>query len=106
MDNLEARTALGTMVSKKLKEALFIAENAARGQFPSTAAIQSGLEFDYPVIHAVVVANLRMENQHKQQRKRNGAYLPKSYYARKVLPKLNKARRIQVEVQRQMQLRA
>jgi len=47
-----------------------------------------------------------MEDQHKQQRKRTGARVPKSYYARKVLPKLNKARRIQVQVQRQMQLRA
>jgi len=72
---------------------------------PRRALILS-LEFDYPEIHVVVGASLRMEDQHKQQRKRTGARVPKSYYARKVLPKLNKARRIQVQVQRQMQLRA
>ena len=49
------------------------------------------LEFDYPDIHVVVGAKLQLENQHKQQRKRSGTYVPKSYYARKVLPVLNKA---------------
>jgi len=30
------------------------------------------LEFDYPEIHVVVGASLRIEDQHKQQRKRTG----------------------------------
>jgi len=39
---------------------------------PRRALILS-LEFDYPEIHVVVGASLRMEDQHKQQRKRTGA---------------------------------
>lgn len=46
VQNLEARTLLGEIVSKKLKVALWIAENAARGEFPSTKPIRSGLTFE------------------------------------------------------------
>ena len=44
--NLEAREALGMLVSKKLKETLYLAENAARGEFPSLTPINSGLKFN------------------------------------------------------------
>lgn len=50
LDNLEARTELGILVSRKIKEAFYIAENAARGNFPNSKKIDTGLDFDYEVI--------------------------------------------------------
>ena len=44
--NVEARDAMGMLVSKKLKETLYLAENAARGEFPSTVPINTGLKFN------------------------------------------------------------
>lgn len=49
-DNLEARTELGILVSRKIKEAFYVAENAARGNFPSSKKIDTSLDFDYEVI--------------------------------------------------------
>ena len=104
-DNLEARTTLGILVSKKITEALYIAENAARGSFPSITPIKSGLKFDYPALNALVNANLRKGMNEKLERKRNGLYVPKTYFSRKVKPKLDKAKKIQIEVERQIKLR-
>jgi hypothetical protein len=104
-DNLEARTTLGILVSKKLKEAFYIAENAARGSFPSITPIESGLEFDYPALYELVNVNLNMDTLEKRELKSAGLYVPKTYFARKVKPKLDKAKKIQIEVERQIKLR-
>ena len=48
--NLETRTYLSILASKHLSDALCIAENAARGKFPSLDPINSGLKFDYIAI--------------------------------------------------------
>jgi hypothetical protein len=48
--NLETRTYLSILASKHLSDALCIAENAARGKFPSLEPIKSGLKFDYLAI--------------------------------------------------------
>jgi hypothetical protein len=48
--NLETRTYLSILASKNLSDALCIAENAARGKFPSLEPIKSGLKFDYVTI--------------------------------------------------------
>jgi hypothetical protein len=101
-DNLEARTALGILVSKKIREALYIAENAARGVFPSLSHIDSGLAFDYPVIHELCKINLKLENEDKRNRIKLGERVPRSFFVRKVLPKQNKAKIIQIEVQKYM----
>jgi hypothetical protein len=39
---------LTMLMSKHLKEALYISENAARGRFPSREPLENCLEFDYP----------------------------------------------------------
>lgn len=44
--NLEARERIGQLVSKMAREALYIAENAARGKFPSKDPIKN-IDFDY-----------------------------------------------------------
>jgi hypothetical protein len=48
--NLETRTYLSILASKNLSDALCIAENAARGKFPSLEPIKNGLKFDYVTI--------------------------------------------------------
>ena len=48
--NLETRTYLSILASKNLSDALCIAENAARGKFPSLEPIKTGLKFDYVTI--------------------------------------------------------
>ncbi|CAN4265943.1 hypothetical protein MCERHM31_00103 [Methylophilaceae bacterium] len=48
--NLETRTYLSILASKNLSDALCIAENAARGKFPSLEPIKNSLKFDYVTI--------------------------------------------------------
>ena len=48
--NIETRTYLSILASKNLSDALCIAENAARGKFPSLEPIKNGLKFDYVTI--------------------------------------------------------
>ena len=48
--NLETRTYLSILASKNLSDAICIAENAARGKFPSLEPIKSSLKFDYVTI--------------------------------------------------------
>jgi hypothetical protein len=45
--NVEVRSYLTMLASKNLKIALYIAENAARGKFPSQDPIETGLNFDW-----------------------------------------------------------
>ncbi len=46
--NIKARRYLSIVVSKNLKEALNICENAARGKFPDKSNTTSSLKFNYP----------------------------------------------------------
>ncbi len=48
--NLETRTYLSILASKHLSDALCIAENAARGKFPSLSPVKTRLKFDYVTI--------------------------------------------------------
>lgn len=48
--NLKARRYLSIVVSKNLREALNVCENAARGKFPNKANTSSKLKFNYPWI--------------------------------------------------------
>jgi hypothetical protein len=49
--NLYSRSYLGMFVAKKFKEALFVAENAARGLFPLTTEPKFYLNFDLTHLH-------------------------------------------------------
>jgi len=64
--NKKSRKYLSMLVSKNLKEALNICENAARRKFPSNEPSGSNLNFNYPWIMS---ANNEME-QHKAAYKR------------------------------------
>ncbi len=48
----QARTYVSNLISRNIKEAYYISENAARMKFPSKDAINSGLAFDYNYIES------------------------------------------------------
>jgi hypothetical protein len=52
-NNLETRTYLSILASKNIKQAFYIAENAARGKFPCQEPIDTGLKFDFDKINAI-----------------------------------------------------
>ena len=49
-NNHEVRTYLSILASKNLKQAFYIAENAARGRFPSLEPVNNAMKFDYIAI--------------------------------------------------------
>jgi len=103
--NLEARTALGILVSKKLKEALYLVENAARGKFPSTEPIKSGLTFKDAEILEITDLQYELNTKNKRDRKEKGLYVPKSYYLRKILPKWKIEMEKKLEIEKQVRLK-
>jgi|APCry1669189034_1035192.scaffolds.fasta_scaffold19713_2 hypothetical protein len=52
--NLDARERVGQLVSKMIKEALYLSENAARGSFPNMSPVQ-GVSFDYQRTYQAVL---------------------------------------------------
>ncbi len=74
--NLEARTKLGILVSKKLKEALCLAENAARGNFPSLEPIGFGLKFDYATSYAATANHRKLHSKDCLERYKLGLHIP------------------------------
>ena len=105
LDNLEARTALGVLVSKKLKEALYIAENAARGIYPSNAKIRTGLEFDGDEIYRIQKNNTTLFLAEMKERNKVGL----GYFLPAIVKKRNRKqeakKKIEQEIERQVQLK-
>lgn len=91
--NVELRSYLTMLASKNLKLALYIAENAARGVFPSQEPIQTGLDFDLDRI-------ARLENEYdwdyekiiqfRKQNKNHMKYMSPSLGHRKTRKKMPK----------------
>jgi hypothetical protein len=79
VSNDEARRALGALVSRKLNQALSIAENAARGMFPSDQTLEAGLEFDYIGQAAITNQLVSLEQKALRQRYKNGLYVPQRH---------------------------
>lgn len=52
--NQQAREYLGMLVSKNIAEALVVAENAARGLFPSKEPVASSLSFDFELLAKIL----------------------------------------------------
>lgn len=100
--NVEAREAMGMLVSKKLKETLYLAENAARGEFPSLTPINSGLKFNS---HDQITAqNLSSKAHIDEIENANRQGLPSPF--KKAARKFTRNKRlIKKEVERQVRLR-
>lgn len=105
LDNLEARTALGVLVSKKLKEALYIAENAARGIYPSNAKIKTGLEFDGDEIYQIEKNNTTLFFSEMKERRKVGLGYHFTAVAKKFNRKQDAKKKLESEIERQVQLR-
>lgn len=75
-NNLEARTYLSILASKNIKQAFYIAENAARGLFPYQEPIDTGLKFDFDYVNKIAnsYTNRAMELA-IQAEKSNEAYM-------------------------------
>jgi hypothetical protein len=97
-DNLEARTTLGILVSKHLKEALYLAENAARGIFPLLDPIDSGLSFDYAKTWALGNDQIKLAHKSRQNKIKAGVSIRKTYYERKIKPMLKRQKAIEAMV--------
>ena len=106
IDNLEARTSLGILVSKHLKEALYLAEHAARGIFPSVEAIDTGLTFDFEKTWLLAKNQIKLAYTQRQKKIKNGEYVRKTYYERKVKPMLKRQKAIEAMVQARLLLQS
>ncbi len=106
IDNLEARTSLGILVSKHLKEALYLAENAARGIFPSIDPIDTGLGFDFEQTWLLSQNQIKLAHSLRQKKIRNGEYVRKTYYERKVKPMIKRQKAIEAMVQARLLLQS
>lgn len=99
---MEARDAMGMLVSKKLKETLYLAENAARGEFPSTVPINTGLKFNsYDQISAQKLSSQALIDEFSKI-EREGLPNPFKKAARKFA---RNRKIIKKEVERQVQQR-
>ena len=58
----EVRSYLGVFISQKFSEANLIAENAARGDFPSTKPLEFALDFDYKKIYDILKTANQIES--------------------------------------------
>lgn len=81
VSNDEARRALGALVSRKLNQALLIAENAARGKFPCDEPLNSRLEFDYTNQFEITDQALSLEQRSLRKRYASGMYVQKRHLA-------------------------
>lgn len=102
--NEEARTILGVLVSKHLKEALWIAENAARGSFPSMDPIATGLDFDYLAAWRMSGIAIGVAAKARHKKKLAGERVRKTYYERKVRPAINRQKTIDALVEARLQI--
>lgn len=84
-DNEPARMTLGVLVSKHLKEALWIAENAARGIFPSLEPIDTGLELDFAATYQLGKTPIGIAAMERHRKIKAGERVKKTYYEEGVL---------------------
>jgi hypothetical protein len=102
--NERARTFLGMLVSKHLKESLWIAENAARGTFPSLQPIDTGLEFDFSLTYQLSSKIIILSHTARSQKIKDTQRVQRTYYDRKVKPALNRQKLIDTLVEAQLKI--
>lgn len=103
-DNEPARMTLGVLVSKHLKEALWIAENAARGIFPSLEPIDTGLELDFAATYQLGKTPIGIAAMERHRKIKAGERVRKTYYERKVKPAINRQKTIDALVEAKLKI--
>lgn len=103
-DNEPARMTLGVLVSKHLKEALWIAENAARGIFPSLEPIDTGLELDFAATYQLGKTPIGIAAMERHRKIKAGERVRKTYYERKIKPAINRQKTIDALVEAKLKI--
>ncbi len=89
----KAREYLSMLVSRKLVEAKFLSENAARGIFPSISPFSSALNFDYTSLVKIVNAQDLVEIKHMCEQQWSGKPVLQWDYASELIKGINKQRK-------------
>ena len=85
---------------------MYLAENAARGIFPSIDPIDTGLGFDFEQTWLLSQNQIKLAHSLRQKKIRNGEYVRKSYYERKVKPMIKRQKAIEAMVQARLLLQS
>lgn len=93
--NLKARTALGELTSKYMKEALYLAENASRLSFPSVKSINTGLGFDFKKIAEILYRYKELEDEMLERYKDQPEKLIREQYLIGIKRQFRKKRRLE-----------
>lgn len=89
----KAREYLSMLVSRKLVEAKFLAENAARGIFPSISPFSSALNFDYASLVKIVDTQELVEIEHMCEQQWAGKPVLQWDYASELIKGINKQKK-------------
>ena len=91
--NEKARAYLGMLVSKNLSEALTVAENAARGQFPSKEVSASHKKFDFDQLGQLLFERFIEEVQFMHDASTQDRPIKHHDYANAMIKQINKKMR-------------
>lgn len=89
----KVREYLGMLVCRKLSEAKFLSENAARGYFPSIRSLPTALDFDYQKLSKVVYDQNISEIRHMCEQQWSDKPVRQWDYASELMKQINRQRR-------------
>lgn len=92
-DANKAREYLSMLVSRKLVEAKFLSENAARGIFPSISPFSSALNFDYTSLVKIVSTQELVEIEHMCEQQWSDKPVLQWDYASELIKGINKQKK-------------
>lgn len=98
--NLKARTFLGELGVKFIKEATYISENAARLQFPLTKKLDTALPFNYELVASILFRYKKYEDEMLERYKENPEKLIREKYLLGIKRHFRKKRRVEKIVEK------
>jgi hypothetical protein len=98
--NLKARTFLGELGAKFIKEATYIAENAARLEFPSTKKLNTAMPLNYELIASILFQYKKCEEEMLERYKDEPEKLIREKYLLGIKRHFRKKRRVEKIVEK------
>ncbi len=98
--NLKARTFLGELGVKFIKEATYISENAARLEFPSTNKLETALPFNYELVASILYQYKKYEDEMLERYKDEPEKLIREKYLLGIKRHFRKKRRVEKIVEK------
>lgn len=89
----KAREYISMLVCRKLSEAKFLTENAARGNFPMIASFSTALDFDYSVLPTIIHNQNIAEIEHMEEQRWADKPVLQWDYASELIRGINKQRK-------------